>query len=119
METSNNSIDRQNTSDKRAINERTLRSLLTMHAYTLLRHPSLHHHIFKDSAKMEEIEKILLENSIKDKEKENPHIAREKFIETFCKSCTISDLQDDKENENIKETVKTIIQELNAQEVNK
>lgn len=89
------------------INERTLRSLLTMHAYTLLKHQTLCDKILKE-CKLIEIESSLLNGF-----KEDLKTAEKSFdSRNFCSNCRISDLNDDSENAKISDKAKEILENL-------
>ena len=98
-------------SEETAINERTLRSLLTMHAYTKLKSPHMHINLVNKYLKLTETEKKLLKSLI---EHNNSHLQNESYVEAFCRSCGISDLDDEEENDKIRSEIKNIInKELN------
>ena len=111
----------QGINEEKNINERTLRSLLTMHAYLITSCSPIHKELGKSRSgytpydEIIKVEKALI-NSMYEVEKQkykdiHDYIKNRKFKE-FCTSCKISDLIDNEINESIVLNVFSIICEL-------
>ena len=106
------------TDEERNINERTLRSLLTMHAYLITSGSPIYTDLKKERSgytpynEIKEVEKALIESMFEGEESHyddiTDYIKNRKFKE-FCTSCKISDLIDSEINEVIVQNVVTII----------
>ena len=104
--------------EEKNINERTLRSLLTMHAYLITSRSPILTDLRKSRSgytpynEIIEVEKALIESMFEGEESHyddiTDYIKNRKFKE-FCTSCKISDLIDSEINEVIVQNVVTII----------
>lgn len=99
------------TCDKSEINERTLRSLLTMHAYTKLNDKRLYNQMINTFTDIMAVEQKLLTVSFKDRQTQHPqrYTTQLQYQEELCSSCRISDLDDEIVNEKIRKEIIKII----------
>lgn len=111
----------QGINEEKNINERTLRSLLTMHAYLITSRSPILKELGKSrsgkttSDVIIEVEKALINSMFEGEEQKykdiHDYIKNRKFKE-FCTSCKISDLIDNEINESIVLNVVSIIRDV-------
>lgn len=100
----------KNEGEVQGINKRTLKSLLTMHAYLDLNHKPTLDKINNNSISICNMEaKLLILMMHEDNQTNIQEYIKSKDYRSFCKSCKISDLNDVKENIQITTKVESII----------
>lgn len=99
-----------NNGEVQGINKRTLKSLLTMHAYLYLNHKPTLDKINNNSISICNMEANLLSLMMQEENQSDiQQYIKSKDYRSFCKSCKISDLNDVKENIQITTKVESII----------
>lgn len=112
----------EESSEKKNINSRTLRSLITMHAYLSESRREIYSQVTKDYD-IFKVEKKLLECMFEEVKNESRYTTLEEYLRhedfiSFCNNCKISDLIDQDENERIIAKVKYIFNQITPDEVN-
>ena len=103
-------------SEKKNINSRTLRSLITMHAYLSESRREIYSKV-TENYDIVNVEKALLECMFEEVKNESKYKTLEEYLKhedfiSFCNNCKISDLIDQDENERIIAKVKYIFDQI-------
>ena len=112
----------EESSEKKNINSRTLRSLITMHAYLSESRREIYSKV-TENYDIFKVEKKLLECMFEEVKNESRYTTLEEYLRhedfiSFCNNCKISDLIDQDENERIIAKVKYIFNQITPDEVN-
>ena len=106
----------QESPEKKNINSRTLRSLITMHAYLSESRREIYSKV-TENYEIFKVEKALLECMFEEVKNESKYKTLEEYLKhedfiNFCNNCKISDLIDQDENERIIAKVKYIFDQI-------